>query len=90
MTDNPTQPPAPEAPRGPVQPSPVKEDWLWGTATLPDGTRKVVLSVYGPTGQTVHFLDPGPADKVADGLHQEAVNARSGLIVPGGNGIVRP
>ncbi len=54
------------------------------TITHADGPqgRKVVLSVNHPSGVSVFFLDPEPAQQIGGQLRAAGKQAASGLIVP--------
>lgn len=62
-----------------VPPQPVPTAVQLSSSKDNNGNKFVVMAFMTPVGQSVYFLDPDSAERIADGLKDTALLSRSGL-----------
>lgn len=62
-----------------IPPQPVPTAVQLSTVQSPSGEKFVVISITTPVGQSIYFIDPESADKMADGLKETSRLSRTGL-----------
>lgn len=67
-----------------VQPHPVPQSWNVQAVSLGNGGKVVVVTISGPTGNYVCFIEPESAVQIAGHLRSAGKQALSGLILPPG------
>jgi len=65
-----------------VQPQPVNESWVVAPVTFEDGTKRVVIQIFSPTGTHVSFIPPEHCQSLGEQIIAVGRQAQTGLVIP--------